>query len=200
MRRIKRTGRSKRGLTLVELVVAMALTMIFMASCVMLVYPVEKIYTHTNDLSRAQLIADAVVDSLRAECTNANVSQPGDVYVKSGKGDGPLNSTGDSAYGDVLFIRRNNTYFESISANYAISQDHYDAVNNVDAYDSDDYRTSGDIRSREIYRLYSSGFTVKLDFDDSVNDLATCPEYIECDVTVLHNGEAVYTRHVVLCF
>ena len=244
MRRIKIAGKSKRGMTLVELVVAMALTMIFMASCVMLVYPVEKIYTHTNDLSRAQLIADAVVDSLRAECTNANVSQPGDVYVKSGKGDGPLNSTGDSAYGDVLFIRRNNTYFESISANYAISQDHYDAVNNVDAYDGDDYRTSGDIRSRAIYRLYSSGaseldagyvhygyfrlgesatasdptswtaydftnpftngtydrFTVKLDFDDSVNDLATCPEYIECDVTVLHNGEAVYTRHVVLCF
>ena len=245
MRRIKRTGKSKRGLTLVELVVAMALTMIFMASCIMLVYPVEKIYTHTNDLSRAQLIADAVVDSMRAECSNANISQTGDVYVMSNKGDGPANSTANASCGNVLFIRRNNTYFESIAANYTITDTHYGLVENADIYDGDNYNASGDIRTRAIYRLYSSGaaelnagyvhfgyfrlgegatagnptswtaydftnpftngaygrFTVSLEFSDPVCDVTTgCPEYVECDVTVLNNGDAVYTRHVVLCF
>ena len=68
MRRIVHRKRSKRAITLVELIVAMTLTAIFASSCVLLIMPITKIYKHANDLSRAQLVADTVVDALRTEC------------------------------------------------------------------------------------------------------------------------------------
>ena len=55
--------RTKKGITLVELVAAMALTALFAAACVMLILPVSKIYTNALDQNRVQLVTDTVVDS-----------------------------------------------------------------------------------------------------------------------------------------
>ena len=56
MRKMKYNKRSKKGMTLVEMIVAMALTSIFLASCVVLILPVERIYTEVDNSSRAQLL------------------------------------------------------------------------------------------------------------------------------------------------
>ncbi|MBR6960505.1 MAG: hypothetical protein IKH76_08520, partial [Clostridiales bacterium] len=62
MRRIKNKKWSKKAITLVELIVAMTLTAIFASSCILLILPITQIYRHVNDLSRAELLADTVVD------------------------------------------------------------------------------------------------------------------------------------------
>ena len=225
MRRVVNKRRSKKALTLVELVVAMALTMIFMGACVMLVYPVERIYTHTNDLSRAQLVADSVVNSLRAECTMAAIEDSGDLYIVQG----------DGVFGDALYFRRSNDYIETIASNYVIPQADIDALrtaqagqpviegvenkavfrlNNTDVqsgyvhfgYYALDAAAEVDQNAPSSWTVYDytnpfssgtyNGFQVRLDFsyDSDVTD------YVLCDVTVLKNGEAVYTRNTILCF
>jgi hypothetical protein len=228
MRRIV-NRRSKKALTLVELVVAMALTMIFMGACVMLVYPVEKIYTHTNDLSRAQLVADSVVNSIRAECSLADVSSADDFYIAP-------NSSG-SDYGNALYFRRSNDYVETIASNYAISPDDVDDLRTAMAgasvgsgvdtkavfrMSSNDMKEgyvhfgyfgleSSPVNAPSGWSLYDytnpfaygtyNGYEVRLLFTaDKDSSGNTISSYVRCDVTVLKNGTPVYTRNTILCF
>ena len=83
MRRVKNRAFTKRALTLVELVVAMALTMLFASACIALMYPISRIYTHINEQARVQVIADNVVDALRAECARTYMSSPDDVWISA---------------------------------------------------------------------------------------------------------------------
>lgn len=154
MRRIVRRQSSKKAITLVELIVAMALTAIFAATCVALIYPVERIYTHTNDLSRAQLMADTVVDALRTECARTYISASSDVWISSSAGDAVMSSVpGSTASGPVLVMRKNYDYCETLAANYAITgalcNSIYAAENN-----SESEAQTGIITSRAIYRMF----------------------------------------------
>ena len=133
MRRVRNNKFSKRALTLVELIVAMALTMLFASACVMLVVPVSRIYLHVNETSRAQLVADTVVDSLRAECARTYISGHNDVWISS---------SADTAYkisdlavvadaGPVLVMRRNYDHCETIASCYSLSSGTFSAYNEV---------------------------------------------------------------------
>ena len=125
--------RSKKGITLVELIVAMTLTSIFAVLCVMLINPIERTYRGTLKLARAQLLADTLVDSIRKECDDVRHDETTDVWITnlSGNDDAQLFSDGPAnkaSSGNTLVFRRNNNYTEAIYAAVGISNDNYTAV------------------------------------------------------------------------
>jgi len=161
MRRAVKNRGSKRAFTLVELIVAMALMSIFAVACVMLFYPVFKIYTHTNELSRAQLLADTVVDSIRAECARTYITGKGDVWIAS-SGNTTFSSADALLSGKVLVIRRSSDYCETIASNYSITgtgtNSLYNRVYEAEQRSLEDGHNpqtdSAGITSRAIYRMF----------------------------------------------
>lgn len=110
---------SKKGVTLVELVVAMALTSIFAVLCVALINPIERTYRGTLKLARAQLLADTIVDSIRKECDDVKHDEKTSVWIGNMKSsdDGDLISKGPAIKengGNVLVFQRNSNYTEAI--------------------------------------------------------------------------------------
>ena len=139
MKRISNTRKTRKAITLVELIVAMALTAMFATACIALILPITKIYTETNKISRSQLVADAVVDALRAECSKTIVTDTGDVWLYNPADyDGKVltDAQVDPSYekGTVLVLRRNSTYCETISANYVISDELVQKVREKDMF------------------------------------------------------------------
>ncbi len=166
MKRLRRNKRSKRAITLVELIVAIALTAVFAATCVMIILPVTKIYTFVKDRSRAQLVADAVVDAIRSECSKANISSGGDVWIASSTNSYGLvsfDSLSSSGEGDVLVFRRSNDYCETIASDYEITGTGegtmYAGVASAESADANATPIlSGEgARSRAIYWLFDEG-------------------------------------------
>lgn len=149
------TRRSKKATTLVELVVAMAIMAIFAVACASLIYPISKIYTHMNNLSRSQILADTVVESLRAECARTYITSANDVWISAGSGDRlfaevPASTSGP---GTVLVIRKNAEYCETLAADYPITGDLCYAVYCLEKA-GDTAPLTGDTTSRAIYRLF----------------------------------------------
>ena len=150
MRRLKTHKRSKRALTLVELIVALMLTAIFAAACIMLIYPISRIYTHVNELSSAQVLADTVVDSLRAECSRTTITGVGDVWFASSGSEVMTEHEGLTS-GHVLVIRRSNDYCETIFADSDIPAE---ACGEIRAADTD-YLNEDSATSRAVYRMFN---------------------------------------------
>lgn len=130
---LKSNRRSKKGITLVELIVAMTLTSIFAVLCVLLINPIERTYRSTLKLARAQLLADTLVDSIRKECDDVRHDDKSDVWITdlSGEDDAQLLSTGPANKadsGNTLVFRRNNNYTEAIYAGVKISDANRTAV------------------------------------------------------------------------
>ena len=154
-----------KGSTLVELVVSMALTAILATAVVTVMHPAVSIFLKVQKHSRAQMVADTVADTLRAECASSYIQGYGDARVVNvaaensySKGDDTIFSelsglTGVSAAdGNVLFIRKNEGYSEVIYCNAWISQDDYD-----DVFKSDKERKDGNVTSKAVYRLFPNG-------------------------------------------
>jgi prepilin-type N-terminal cleavage/methylation domain-containing protein len=178
MRKVERRRFSKRAFTLVELIVSMALTSIFAASCVLLILPITKIYKHVNDLSRAQLLADTVVDSIRSECSGCFISGQGDVWIGNGLGSNIMTAANTSPSGSVLVIRKNKNYCETISANYEITSElRRDILENSDEYD---LTNENGVTSRSIYRLIPSTPTP--------TPIANAPAYTDLSANIVHFG------------
>ncbi len=135
-------------MTLVELIVAMALTAMFATACVLLILPVESIYTRSTDVSRAQLIADAVVDSLRTECANTYIKDRGDVIIGEFTDDNLL-AVSPAASGSVLVISKNSEYCETIFSNKPINKSLYDSH-----FKDSDILIENKITSLAIHRLF----------------------------------------------
>ncbi|MCR5488445.1 MAG: prepilin-type N-terminal cleavage/methylation domain-containing protein, partial [Saccharofermentans sp.] len=120
---------TKKGITLVELIVAMTLTSIFAVLCVMLINPIERTYKSTLKLARAQLLADTLVDSIRKEVDDVRHEEVTDVWITnlSGADDRALLDQNDHApnlpSGNTLVFRRNNNYTEAIYAAVGITND-----------------------------------------------------------------------------
>ena len=125
---------SKKGMSLVELIVALSLMSVFAVLCVMLVNPIERTYRSTLKLARAQLLADTLVDSIRKEVDDVKHDDTTDVWIANLSGsddrqlinDTPLENKKSS--GNTLVFRRNNNYTEAIYAAVGISKDNQDAV------------------------------------------------------------------------
>ena len=158
MRRITRKRRSKMAMTMVELIVTMALTSIFAGACVVLILPIERIYMHVTDLSRAQLLADTCVDTLRKECAKTYIETPDDVLIFNDDdfdGSTVKMGTGTQAplpKGNVLLLRKNVTYWESIAStpNYELKRSLYDAILTAEGAEAE----TGAVTSRAIYRMF----------------------------------------------
>lgn len=179
MRKIERRRFSKRAFTLVELIVSMALTSIFAASCVLLILPITQIYKHVNDLSRAQLLADTVVDSIRSECSGCFITRPGDVWIGNQDGSSVLTEAAPSTGGGhVLVIRKNKNYCETIAVNYEITSTlRADILANSDEYD---LTNENGVTSRSIYRLIPTTPTP--------TPVGTPPDYTDLSMNILHFG------------
>ena len=121
MRRLKAQKRSKKAITLVELITAMTLTAIFAASVVVLMAPVVRVYMHMNGLSRAQLVADSAVDALRAECARASVGSGEDAWISTGVTSDGM-PAGRGTEGPVLVLKEGTTttHFVMIGACYSL--------------------------------------------------------------------------------
>lgn len=150
MKHIVRNKKSKIAYTLVELIVAMALTALFATACVLLILPVESIYTRSTDVSRAQLVADAVVDSLRTECSSTYIKDKGDVVIGEFT-DNSLRTITPDTSGSVLIIRKNSDYCETIFSNQSIDKSIYDNY-----FEDSDILIDGKITSLAIHKLFST--------------------------------------------
>ena len=162
MKNKRALSRKKSGITLVELVVAMALTALFAVACVMLILPVSKIYTRSLEQNRVQLVADSVVDSLRAECSKAIITDTGDVWIADMDDYSGLvmeSAQPSSSGGKVLVFRRNNNYCETIASNYEIGDTVINTILTNDQAENDYKETEGDasrITSRSVYNMDDS--------------------------------------------
>ena len=166
MRRIKNKKWSKKAITLVELIVAMTLTAIFASSCILLILPITQIYRHVNDLSRAELLADTVVDALRTECADTYISCAGDVWIASAGNVVMTAQTGVVDAGPDLVIRKSPSYCETIATNYAITNGDNSLYSGVLAQDREEHQddstytpiTDGrtGVTTRAIYRMFES--------------------------------------------
>ena len=149
--------RSRKALTLVELVVAMVLMALFLVACTSLIYPVTRIYTHMTNLSRSQIVADNVVDALRTECARTYISSKNDVWISGGSGDATMTAIPGSVSGpgEVLVIRRNYEYCETLSTNYAITPALCNSIYNSEKTE-DIKPLIGSTTSRAIYRMFTA--------------------------------------------
>lgn len=122
---------SKKGVTLVELVVSMTLVAIFAVVCVSLINPIERIYQHTVKLSHAQLIADTIVDSIRKECDDVDNSEESSVWIAEKSGDDAsslINKVNPEDSGSILIMRRNGNYCEAIFSCLKITESDLNSV------------------------------------------------------------------------
>lgn len=67
-----RVLKNKRGTTLVELVVCMVLLSLFALAAVTLIQPSAQAYMQVQQQTRAQNLADALIETIRGELLNAN--------------------------------------------------------------------------------------------------------------------------------
>lgn len=126
---------SKRGTTLVELIVSLSLTAIFAVVCVALINPIERIYKQTERISRAQLLADTIVDSIRKECDDARNDDIYSVWIADGdiNNDSGLfdeNCTLKKDEGHILVFKKNNSYCEAIFSELKITEQNKTDANN----------------------------------------------------------------------
>ena len=126
---------SKRGTTLVELIVALSLTAIFAVVCVALINPIERIYKQMERISRAELLADTIVDSIRKECDEAKNDDTNSVWIADG------NINNDSGLfdedctlrkdeGHILVLKKNNSYCEAVFSELKITEQNKTDANN----------------------------------------------------------------------
>lgn len=162
---LRRKKHKDKGSTLVELVVSMALTAILATAVVTVMHPAVSIFLKVQKHSRAQMVADTVADTLRAECAASYIHGYGDARVVNVGAEnsylvgddtifGQLNGlTAESAPdGNVLLIRKNEGYAEALYCNAWISQNDYEEV-----YTADEERKNGNVTSKAVYRLFPNG-------------------------------------------
>ena len=181
MRRIRQKTITKKAITLAELIIAMVLMTLFVSSCFLLIYPVTNIYTTANNLSRAQLLADTVVDELRLECSHTYIADKGDVWIASEMTDTGKPGDYSTVPGDVLVIRRSEGYVEAIYSDYVIP-----AVACSEIVKTDEALRNSNVTSRAVYRLFSIT-------GNNANESDPIPNNdLEVDTGIVHYGYYTY--------
>ncbi len=179
-RRQKSNTLRNSGFTLVELLVSMTLTAIFATAIVAIMPSATRIYMQIQDMSRAQVVADLVVDALREECADTSIEDFASVRIVNLNLDSYNTSTGDQplldmfgtagprtnkfdSTGNVLIIRKNSGYCQAIYSGMAISFSNFTSVKTANILEGTSYvfpnSTDGinGISSRAVYRFYPGG-------------------------------------------
>jgi prepilin-type N-terminal cleavage/methylation domain-containing protein len=150
------------GYSLVELLVSMTLTAIFATAVVAIMPSATKIYMQIQDTSRAQVVADMVVDALREECADSYIDDFASVRIANvapGEGDNNLLDvySADPLHfdntGNVLVVRKSTGYCEAIYSDMSISGTNYLSVRDSDRINGT-LREENGISSRAVYRLF----------------------------------------------
>lgn len=175
--------KKNKGSTLVELVVSMALTAILATAVVTVMHPAVSIFLKVQKHSRAQMVADTVADTLRAECAASYIHGYGDARVVNVEAAGNYEVGDDTIFatlngltsesdaeGNVLFIRKNEGYAEAIYCNAWISKADYEEV-----YAADEERSDGNVTSKAVYRLFPNGVG---DLNEAKMPIDTRPGYL----------------------
>ena len=180
MRRIRQKRITKKAITLVELIVALVLMTLFVSSCVLLIYPITSIYTSVNNTSRAQLLADTVIDELRLECSHTYIKEVGDVWIASEMTEDGKPGDFSTEPGDVLVIRRSEGYVESIYSDYVIP-----AAACAEIVKTDEALQNSNVTSRAVYRLFS--------IPENINSSNPIPNNdLEVGTGIVHYGYYTY--------
>lgn len=154
------------GYTLVELIVSMTLTALFATAVVAVMPAATKVYMQIQDMSRAQVVADMVIDALREECADTYIEDFASVRIVQAADD----PTGDEdmrrsldgittpsiASGNVLVIRKSGGYCQAIYSCLAISESNYTGIMLTDKAEGT-YTFANGISSRAVYRFYPDG-------------------------------------------
>ncbi len=154
------------GFTLVELLVSMTLTAIFATAVVAIMPAATKIFIQIKDMSRAQIVADMIVDSLREECADTYIEDYASVRIidaaDSNQGDKEFlkifeNESGalrfDSS-GSVLIIRKTGGYCEAIYSCMDINKSNCEYVRTEDNL-AGTYKFENGVSSRAVYRFFT---------------------------------------------
>lgn len=200
------------GFTLVELVVSMALTAVFATAIVAVLPAATRIFMQMEDMSRAQIVADMVVDALREECANAYIDDFASVRIvesnPSVDGDeifiDPLRNTVNnsritnasqieitptpSGKGNVLIIRKSEGYCQAIYSDISISGANCKSVYDADSTPDDNKYDSGyrnSTSTRAVYRFFPEGY-------DKVGSTETLQGYV-------HYGYYVCAKKTLAC-
>ncbi len=155
--------RSNAGVTLVELIVSMTLTALLATAVVAVMAPASRVFTQVKNLSRAQVVADLVVDALREECADTYIEDFASVRIvdpdPSAAGDSDmvlsLNECKDPSIteGKVLILRKTGGYCQAVYSCLSIS-----ALNRSEVQDNDEaYKYEDGISSKAVYRLFDGG-------------------------------------------
>ena len=165
------------GFTLVELLVSMTLTAIFATAIVALLPASTRLYLQLQSMSRAQVVADMVIDSLREECADAYIDDFASVRIVNlglstyspSTGDGLLLSTFEQtdprtarfdSVGNVLIIRKNPGFCQAVYSCMPISYSNFESVRDANILEGTSYVFPnpgdgiGGISSRAVYRFY----------------------------------------------
>ena len=161
-----------KGFTLVELIVAMTLTAIFATAVVAIMPSASRVFMQIENLGRAEMVADMVVDSLREECADTYIEDYASARIISLNDSGAApedasdligdqwgsqlaTSEGTIAQGNVLLIRKTGGYSEAIYSALPIT-----VANRTSVYNKDQSHAVGVESSRAVYRLFdnSNGF------------------------------------------
>ena len=153
-----------RGFTLVELIVSMTLTAIFATAIVAIMPSATRVFMRLENISRAQIVADMVVDSLREECESSYIEDYASARIISiddtGNGSSLIGSTWGSMNakdinasadtGNVLLLRKSGGYCEALYSNIPITVANRDNVRS-----NDQTLVAGVQSSRAVYRLFT---------------------------------------------
>jgi prepilin-type N-terminal cleavage/methylation domain-containing protein len=173
----KTNTRKNSGFTMVELLVSMTLTALFATAIVALLPASTRIYMQLQSMSRAQVVADMVIDSLREECAEAYIDDFASVRIVNLGMDPYDPSTGDQlllstfeqpdprtarfdSAGNVLIIRKNPGFCQAVYSCMPISYSNFMSVRNANILEGTSYIFPnpadgiGGISSRAVYRFY----------------------------------------------
>lgn len=121
-----RVLKNKRGTTLVELVVCMVLLSLFTLAAVTLIQPSAQAYMQVQQQTRAQNLADALIETIRGELLNANG------YIRFA--DGATDSNLDKVFDPKTGVSSGTALEFNVTSNYIelIDKDKVPALTKAD--------------------------------------------------------------------
>ena len=143
-----RVLKNKRGTTLVELVVCMVLLSLFTLAAVTLIQPSAQAYMQVQQQTRAQNLADALIETIRGELLNAN----GYIRFADGATDGDL----DKVFGTKAGVSSGTALEFSVYPNHIelIDKDKVPALTKADGTQLLNEETANELDSYLHMRFY----------------------------------------------
>lgn len=113
---MKQRLKNQNGTTLVELIVCMVLLSLFTLAAVTLIQPSAQAYMDIQQQTRAQNLADALIETIRGEVLEANG------YIRFTDGATDLNNL------DSVFASKGNDYSQGTALEFSVYPNHIELI------------------------------------------------------------------------